>query len=269
MEKARKILYYGSLAIIVVTVCFLLYYYYRQAHENDVYEELRTQVSVTPAPPPQTAVPQPTPEPHLCPIDFTALAQTSENIYAWLNIPALDIAYPVVQHPTDDTYYLRRDVQGQYNDHGSIYSEASVNTTDFAECHTILYGHNFVDGTMLSNLTQYRDKTVLENSGDIYIYTPDRELRYKAFAAVTYSNGYLPYYFDDEISADRQAFLDGLPDVVRDLNNNILEDVPVTEDRRLLILSTCTGGTDHIIHRYLVVAVLEEERPWDDPVTAP
>lgn len=272
MKKARKAVYYGSLAVIVVTACILIRYYYVRAHENDVYEALEQAVSVTAAPSaaPQATqpaateppAPTPTPEPRYCPVDFTALHEASDDIYAWIEIPGLDIAYPVLQNPTDDNLYLRHDVEGKYNNHGAIYSMASVNKTDCSNYHLILYGHNFKDGTMFSNLTQYRDRSVLEESGDIYIYTPDRELRYKAFAAVTFSNGYIPYYYEESKPENREAFLNDLPNVVRDVNNNILEDVAVTKDDHLLILSTCTGNTDRVIHRYLVVAVLQEETPW-------
>lgn len=266
MKGARKIVYYGSLVVIAVTACFLIYYFYTTAHEADVYKELQATAEPTATPAPTqapTAEPTPTPEPHLCPVDFEQAWQECADIYGWIEIPGLDISYPVVQHPDNDAFYLRHDITGAYNRHGAIYSEPSVNAGDFSDYHTILYGHNYEDGTLFSNLTQYRDTAVLEANPDIFVYTPEEELRYRIFAAITYSNAYIPYFYDDSAPENRQAFLDSLPSTVRDLNNHIVEDVPVTKDDKILILSTCTGNSDSVIHRYLIIGVLQEESAWD------
>lgn len=260
MSKSGKLVFYGSIAVIVVTVCILVGYFFTRAHDNDVYEDVQAAVTVTPAP---VTAPETTDAPHVCPIDFDELHATAPDAYAWIEIPGMDISYPVLQSPTDDTLYLRHDLTGEYNMHGAIYSEASVDATDFSDYHTILYGHNFEDGTFFSDLTRYRDSTVLQQNHEIRIYTPEKELRYTIFAAVTYDNSYLPEYYDETIPESRQLFLDDLPQVVRDLSNQILSDVDVSADDRLLILSTCTGNTDRLENRYLVVGKLEEETPWD------
>lgn len=265
MGKSRKIVFYSSIAVMVAAALFLVWYFYKRAHEADVYKDLQAAVT-TPAPsgadlPEQT--PAPITAPHVCPVDFARLQAVTPNIYGWIEIPGMDIAYPVVQSAGNDDYYLKHDIEDNYNDHGAIYSHASVNGTDFSEYHVILYGHNFEDGTMFSNLTNYRDSSVLDASRDIYVYTPQEELHYRIFAAVTFSDVYLPYAYKSGAVQDRQAFLDALPDTVRDLNNHVLDDSAVTADDKLLILSTCTGNTDRVEHRYLVVAKLEERTPWD------
>lgn len=262
MEKVRKIVFYASIAVIAAMVLFLVWFFYRRAHEADVYKDLQATAVATPAPAEAGEVPVPEAA-NLCPVDFDKLHETTPNIYAWIEIPGMDIAYPVVQSPGEDDYYLKHDISYNYNDHGAIYSHASVNGTDFSEYHVILYGHNFEDGTMFSNLTNYRDSSVLDANRDVYIYTPQEQLHYRIFAAVTFSDYYLPYLYKSDAVQDRQAFLDDLPDTVRDLNNHVLDDPAVTADDKLLILSTCTGKSDRVEHRYLVVAKLEERTPWD------
>lgn len=267
-DKTRKLVFYGSLAVLLATALLLVRYLYVRAHEADVYDTLKDTAVTTPAPQAPAAADAPTAGTHFCPVDFDQLHAVSTDICAWIEIPGMDIAYPVLQSPTDDSLYLRHDVNKEYNDHGAIYSEASVDAADFSDYYTILYGHNFEDGTMFSNLTRYRDSAVLQQNRDVLIYTPDEELRYKIFAAVTYDSSYLPEYYDETIPESRQLFLDDLPQVVRDLSNSVLNDIEVTTDDKLLILSTCTGNEDRLNHRYLVVAKLEEESEWDQPVPA-
>lgn len=271
MDKQRKIVLYGSLAAFAAAVCLLIAYFYVEMHEHDIYDRVQDNFVSTPEPtlepaptaeptsaPSDAPAPSPTPEPYTSPVDFDALREITPNIYAWIRIPGTSVDYPIVQHPEDDDFYLRRAIDGQYNNHGSIYSEASVNGTDFSDYHTILYGHNFEDDTMFSSLTKYRDRTFFQENNEILIYTPETELHYRIVAAVTFSNAYIPYYYDGEVREDRQVFLEDLATTVRDLNNNIEEIDPATADDKLLILSTCTGNSDSIIHRYLVVAVLTD-----------
>ncbi len=52
-------------------------------------------------------------EAYVSPIDFDSLKAVNEDIYAWLEIPGTDISYPILQHPTEDEYYLRKGLQGQ------------------------------------------------------------------------------------------------------------------------------------------------------------
>ena len=267
-DKTRKLVFYGSLAILVATALLLVRYLYVRAHEADVYETIKDTAIATPAPqvsgPTDTSVS----ERRACPVDFGELHALSTDICAWIEVPGMDISYPVLQSPTDDGLYLRHDVNKEYNDHGAIYSEASVDAADFSDYFTILYGHNFEDGTMFSNLTRYRDSSVLQQNREVLVYTPEKELRYTIFAAVTYDSSYIPEYYDENVPEIRQLFLDDLPQVVRDMSNNILTDIEVTTDDKLLILSTCTGNEDRLNHRYLVVAKLEEENEWDSLVPA-
>ena len=71
-------------------------------------------------------------------IDFAALQAINPDIYAWLEIPGTDISYPVVQHPDDDSYYLRRNSDREYSAGGAIFSEATYNSTDLNDPVTIL-----------------------------------------------------------------------------------------------------------------------------------
>ena len=81
-------------------------------------------------------------------IDFEALQQQNADIYAWIRIPETQIDYPILQHPSDDAYYLNHTVEGTEGLPGSIYTE-KVNSKDFTDFNTVIYGHNMKNGTML------------------------------------------------------------------------------------------------------------------------
>lgn len=261
MSRTRKIVFFCSIAVMAAAIVFLLVYWFRQADNSAVYDDLRDAVSAPPlAQPTPTVIPsvEPTPEPYVSPIDFEALWEINTDIYAWIEVPGTDVSYPVVQHPTSDAYYLNYTIEGKYGLPGSIYTEPSVNAKDFSDFNTIIYGHNMWSRTMFSSLLDYRDAAFLEENREILIYTPDAEYHYTIFAAVIYSDAYIPYYYDSETEAGRQAFLDSIGDT-RDMNNHILTDVEVTPDSHVLTLSTCTGPNGRSDQRYLVIAVLDEE----------
>ena len=91
------------------------------------------------------------------PIDFDALANTNDEIYAWITIPNTNIDYPVLQSKTSDLFYIDHDVNKNYLFAGSIYSEFS-NLRNFSDRDTVLYGHNMLDGSMFADLHKFEDE---------------------------------------------------------------------------------------------------------------
>lgn len=194
-------------------------------------------------------------EPYVSPIDFEALWAVNEDIYAWIEIVDTDIAYPVLQHPTDNNYYLNHTPEGRSGFPGSIYT-FNVNAKDFSDFNTLIYGHRMNNGTMFSNLHFYRDESYLKEHRIIKIYLPDRELTYTVFAAVVYDDRLITSYYDFSDPDSCGAFLESIYGN-RDLNSHILAEPPVTVEDRIITLSTCIKGQEQ--NRYLVVAVLTDE----------
>lgn len=84
-------------------------------------------------------------------VDFAALWEQNEDVYAWITVPGTLVDYPVLQHPSDDEYYLHHTIDHVEGLPGSIYSE-TVNAKDFTDMNTILYGHNMKNDTMFGSL---------------------------------------------------------------------------------------------------------------------
>lgn len=257
----KKLLTLGCLicAILFGCCCGYIFWYFNSEKENgEIYEELQERAETTPtAAPTVTDVPvieQPEPAEEI-PIDFAALQEVNPDIYAWIRIEGTNIDYPVVQSSTDDSYYLNHTIEGKEGYPGSIYTE-SVNSKDFSDFNTILYGHNMRDGSMFQNLHNYEESAYMAEHPEVIIYTPDHVYRYQIFAAVTYSDVHLYHAFDYTTESGRQAFLDSILSS-RGMSDTIRDDVPVSADDKFLTLSTCIGGQAD--KRLIVEAVLQSE----------
>lgn len=189
------------------------------------------------------------------PIDFNSIQASNEDIYAWVSIPGTTIDYPIAQHPTDDSYYLNHGADGLYSKYGCPYTELS-DTSRFIEFNTVVYGHNMNDGSMFGSLHDYEDKEFFAQHRTIYIYTEEHTFTYTVFAAVMYSDAHIPYFYDDNIEADREAFLKSLQTDIVEERSIYYEDMDVTTDSKIVTLSTCDKKLRS--NRFLVVAVMTE-----------
>ena len=115
-------------------------------------------------------------------IDFEYLKTLNEDIYAWITVPGTIIDYPILQHPTDDSYYLHHNLDGSYGYPGCIYTE-SLNTKDFEDPNTVIYGHNMKAGTMFAELHKFEDGEFFSANDEVVIYLPEKALHYQIFAA--------------------------------------------------------------------------------------
>ncbi len=188
------------------------------------------------------------------PVDFEGMWKVNPDVYAWITVPGTVIDYPVLQHPTDNTYYLNYNIDGSYGYPGCIYTE-TMNAKDFSDNNTVIYGHNMKNGTMFSDLHKFEDSAFFEKNDRIIIYMPEQELEYTIFAAYVYDDRHLLYSFN---FADRAVYANYLETVqnMRDMNANIREDITVTAENKIITLVTCIG--DQPEKRLLVQAVLNE-----------
>ena len=115
-------------------------------------------------------------------VDWKALAAINPDIIAWIYVPNTPINYPVVRG-SDDEYYLHHDferAQSSFTENGCIFMKAS-NAVDFSDAGTFLFGHHLNDGTMFSAIA---DEATFANARDVYVFTPDRNMKLRAFALV-------------------------------------------------------------------------------------
>jgi len=188
------------------------------------------------------------------PVDWEGLWEVNEDVYAWITVPGTVIDYPILQHATDNTYYLNYNIDGSYGYPGCIYTE-NMNAKDFTDNNTVIYGHNMKNGSMFAGLHQYEERSFFEEHPQVLIYTPEKEYEYTIFAAYIYDDRHLLYSFDfanDDVYA---SYLDTVLNM-RDLSANIRDDITVTREDSIITLVTCMSNQPD--KRLLVQAVLND-----------
>ncbi len=201
-----------------------------------------------------TPAPTATPEPYVSPIDFESLQAVNPDIIGWITILDTNIDYPVLQSPTDDDFYMDHNSDGRYSSNGSIFSDHEYNAADFSDPVTILYGHHMASGAMFGRLQKYySDPDFWEPDHYIHIYTPERELAYKVFAALPFSSDNLLYYYDFTDEKTFESFFDAVFNA-RDLSAHFKEEYAPEPGDQVIILSTCLIGNN--TRRFLVMGTL-------------
>lgn len=197
--------------------------------------------------------------PYVSPVDFEALQAMNSDIYAWLYIPDTNINYPILQREGDDGYYLKHSSSTASSKAGAVFTESAYNAKDFCDAATVVYGHHMNSGAIFGDLQMlYSAPGGLEEHQEIIVYLPEKELRYRVFAAVPFNMRHILYYNDFSDPDEFQAFLEQVLSV-RSINASFDETVEVSAGDQLLILSTCLQGDSK--QRYLVLAKLAAESP--------
>ena len=274
----KKTLTIGGIALalilaIVLLICLLPH------HEDDVPEKPDKESEATePQPDKEEA------EPIVMPEGMEETMEKYPDVYAWLEIPGTsailgtneDVSYPVAQHPTDRSFYLNHDLDGNHYQPGVLFSEAKVedrvaNSRDFSDPVTIIYGHNQANRTMLGGIQTYIRKLDFSEEHFVYAYQKDRKLTYQIVGGMMYDSTHILYYHDfansqpstadpsvtqgDEIfdSFFQSLWSGDYGDTHVDADN-----MPVHGDR-VLILLTCDNDTSNDNYRYLVIAKMVED----------
>lgn len=159
--KRKKI--YGIFMLVAIAVFLfaggrILQIYLNYQESQKVYEQMEefTQKTENHDLSPE-AVPGETPEEvaeqGFLQVDFNKLEEINPDVIAWIEIPGLEISYPVVQG-RDNDYYLHHLITGENHKSGSIFMDFH-NQEDLSDRNTIIYGHNMKDGSMFGTLDQY------------------------------------------------------------------------------------------------------------------
>lgn len=192
-------------------------------------------------------------------VDFDTLWETNIDICAWIYVPGTQVNYPVLRNTQTsdlyDSYYLQHTVDKSEGLPGAVYMEP-CNMPDFTDKNTVLYGHHMKNGSMFASLDYYMDAVFMEENPYIYIVTPQKNIIYQVFGAVTYDDTHIMRNYDFTEDESYQAYLDSLASNGNDADV-LLEDLKATTQDRVITLSTCVKNQDD--KRLLVVAVLVDE----------
>lgn len=174
--------------------------------------------------------------------NLTPLFEQNADCLGWICIPDTSVNYPVMHTPQEPEKYLRRNFEGEYSVSGVPFlSGASL----LDDTNLILYGHNMKNGTMFSDVTQYRNKDYCTEHPVVEFETKQGLKRYAVFAVVQIKND--DSWYDFLIATDESEY----DHKVAEIKSRALYDTGITPEygQQLLTLSTCYGATksDRII----------------------
>lgn len=259
LDKKKKIAVICGFVAVIAAIVIVLVLTFGKSEPEPV-------TTATPKPTPTatpTPTPEPTPTPAAIPIDFTAWQNYNPDVYAWIYVPGTSVNYPILQSATDNSYYLNYNIDGTKGYPGCIYTE-NINSKDFSDMHTVLYGHNMhagytykgLDGTMFRTLHKFEDADFFNQNRYFYIYTNNQVLTYEIFAAYTYDDRHLLNCYALEQDGVFQEYINN---IYLQKDGHIREDaMRVNASDKIVTMATCTGNS---ATRWLVVGVLRSQEP--------
>ncbi len=168
----------------------------------------------------------------------------NNDLVGWIKVPNTTINHPVVQ-AGNNSQYLRRDFYGTYDKRGTVFMDYRDHADNLCK-NTILYGHNFLDSTMFSDLEKYKSIDFYKASPVIEFNTIYKNYKWKVFAVFMTNadaaddNGYVFNYIYPFMTDDN------FEDYIEELAQRSLyfTGVDVRKTDKILTLSTCTRDMD-------------------------
>lgn len=247
----------------------LLASYYQTATAQPSATSSPTPTNLSNFPPqkllPSTAaiVPTPTPNPHaeelqqaleLIEIDFPAWQSLNQDVQAWIRNKTIHVDHPILKSP-DNEFYLTRDIDLSYKAMGSIFFDFR-NKTNFSDRNTIIYGHNFDNGLMFSNLVWYKSQQFYEKNPSYYLYTPEQVYRVDIAAGIVASETDITYLaVDFRSDMEFRSLIQKIED-----NSVIKTEIELSPRDHLVTLYTCTN--DWQGQRFVVIGKITRLGPF-------
>ena len=174
--------------------------------------------------------------------NLAPLIEKNADCIGWVYIEDTAVDYPVMHTPSEPQRYLRKNFDKEYSTAGVPFLKGKCT---MACDNLVIYGHNMKNGTMFSDVTQYRNKDYCTEHPVIEFETAEGLKQYTVFAVVYVKNN--DGWYDFHTAADETEFNEKIEAIKR----RALYDTGITPEygQQLLTLSTCYGATksDRII----------------------
>lgn len=247
----KKIIQNLIIIITLFSFCYFTYQLYNYNKEENEQKELKDALieNVIVNNSEDNSIEEGNPEKKL-PIDvnFTKLKEQNKDIVAWLYCEDTPINYPIVQ-ARDNNYYLRRLLDGTYNQAGTIFIDYKNNST-FEDYNTIIYGHNMKNDTMFGTLTNYQKQEYFDKHKEMYLFTENKNFKIQLFAGFTTSNESDIYKFPKTSTTNDKLIKKAIS------RSTFKCDLEVSNEDRIVTLSTCSYDFENA--RYVVFGVLRK-----------
>ena len=169
---------------------------------------------------------------------YQALYAQNSDLAGWIQIDGTNINYPVMQSKHDPDFYLKHNFEKADSPHGCPYVQANCDLQTPSD-NILVYGHNMKDGTMFSDILQYKRESFWEQHRIIRFDTLSGFGKYEVvavFKTVAYSEqGFKYYHFTRAESAE------DFDDYIAQCKALSLYDTGIMAEYgdKLITLSTC------------------------------
>ncbi len=106
--------------------------------------------------------------------------EKNSDMVAWLSVKGTYIDYPVMLTPDDPEFYLHADFDKNYSYSGTPFMDYRC-TLD--SDNMVIYGHNMLNGTMFSTLSNFEEKSFFDEHHIIRLETRKGVRKYTVLAA--------------------------------------------------------------------------------------
>ena len=180
---------------------------------------------------------------------YQTLYTQNSDLAGWIQIDGTNINYPVMQSKQDPDFYLKHNFEKANSPYGCPYVQASCDLQTPSD-NILVYGHNMKDGTMFSDLLQYKRESFWEQHRIIQFDTLTAQAEYTVMAVFRGEAEDLFAYYqcvDAETPQEFSAYVDACKGAT-------LYETGVTAvyGDKLLTLSTCDDSGKN--SRVVVVA---------------
>lgn len=162
------------------------------------------------------------------------LQETYTDAIGWIYIPDTSINYPIMQGEDND-FYLTHGTDGRSLKCGCIELDFRCENR-FQNNFNILYGHNMKNGSMFANVCRFKEKAYYDSHPYGWVYTADSVYRLDFFSVAVTD-------WHDEIYNGFRSLDEWTPHLKE--ISRIYEEVELTEQDRLVLLSTCSYEFDN------------------------
>ena len=212
-KKIYGIFMLAATAIFLFAAGRMLQIYLNYQESQKVYEQMeeftqKIEKQELPSVEVPGEIPEENAEQGFLQVDFNKLEEINPDIIAWIEIPGLEISYPVVQGK-DNEYYLHHLITGEKHKSGSIFMDFH-NQEDLSDRNSIIYGHNMKDGSMFGTLDQYQEQSLYQNYPCFYMYVPGYVYEYQIFSCYEAPTDHPAYTYAFADSEDYEVFLETL-----------------------------------------------------------
>ena len=185
---------------------------------------------------------------------YKELLAKNNDFIGWIKIDGTNVNYPVMQTVDNPNFYLKHNFDKQYSDYGVPYldEECFVDLTN----NLVIYGHNMKNGTMFTDLVNYKDKAYWEEHQIINFDTMAEFSEYQVMYAFAFDTDNETFCYNDYTDMTEEKFAE----FMAECEKRMVYDTGIRAEYgdEILTLSTCEYT--HENGRFVVVAkkIVEE-----------